>query len=115
MDIIYLDFSKALLQRLLHRTLEKWVAWENKWEMRFSVNKCGMMHIGKRNLECQFQMSDGWVNSVGEERDLGVVISKDLKFSRQCVMDKNKANSMLGILNRGVSCKSSEVISKLYR
>ena len=54
-------------------------------------------------------MSDGWVKSVDEERDLGVVISKDLKFSRQCLMVKNKANSMLGIINRGVSYKSSKV------
>ena len=73
------------------------------------------MHIGKRNLQCQYQMSDGWAKSIDEERDLGVVITKDLKFSRQCLMAKNKANSMLGIINRGVSYKASEVISKLYR
>ena len=30
-------------------------------------------------------------------------------------MAKNKANLMLGIINRGVSYKSGEVISKLYR
>ena len=101
--------------RLLQRSLDKLVAWANKWEMRFNVNKCGVMHIGKRNLEYQYQMSDGWVKSIDEERDLGVVISKDLKFSRQCLMAKNKANSMLGIINRGVSYKASEVISKLYR
>ena len=30
-------------------------------------------------------------------------------------MAKNKANAVLGIINRRVSYKSSEVISKLYR
>ena len=60
-------------------------------------------------------MNDGWVKSVDEERDLGVLISKDLKFSKQCLLEKNKANLMLGIINRGVSYKSAEVISKLYR
>ena len=50
-----------------------------------------------------------------EERDLGVIISKDLEFSRQCLMAKNRTNSMVGIINRGVSYKSSEVILKLYR
>ena len=100
---------------LLQRTLDKLVAWSNKWEMKLNVNKCGVMHIGKRSLEYQYQMSDGWVKSVEEERDLGVLISKNLKFSRQCLMTKNKANSLLGIINRGVSYKYSEVISKLYR
>ena len=53
-----------------------------------------------------------------EERDLGVLISKDLKFSRLLFLGlttKNKDNSVLGIINTGVSYKSSEVISKLYR
>ena len=37
--------------------------------------------IGKRNLEFQYQMNDGWVKSVDEERDPGVLMPKDLKFS----------------------------------
>ena len=82
--------------------------------MKFNVNKYGVVHTRKRNLEYQYQMNDGQVNSVDEERVLGVLISR-LKFSRQCLMDKNKTNSILGIINRGVSYKPSEVISKLYR
>ena len=40
---------------------------------------------------------------------------KDLKFSKQCILAKIKANLMLGIVNGGVSYKSAEVISILYR
>ena len=58
------------------------------WDMDASVNKCGVMHIGKRNLKFQYQMNDGWVESVG----LGALISKDLKFSKQCIVAKNKGN-----------------------
>ena len=35
--------------------------------MEFNVNKCGVMHLGKRNLEFQYQVNDGWVKSVDEE------------------------------------------------
>ena len=35
-------------------------------------------------------------------------------ISKQCLMAKNKANLILGIINRGVSHQSSKVISKLY-
>ena len=55
-----------------------------------------------------------WVKSADEEKDLGVIMSKDLKFSKQCLLTKSKANLMLGIINRGVSYKSAEVISLLY-
>ena len=60
-------------------------------------------------------MNDGWVKSVDEERDLGVLMFKDLKFSKQCILAKNKASLMLGIINRGLLHKSAEIISKLYR
>ena len=53
--------------------------------------------------------------SLGEERDLRVIMSKDLKFSKQYLLAKNKANLILGIINRGVSYKSAKVISKLYK
>ena len=81
--------------------------------MDFNVNRCGVMHIGKINLEFQYQMNDVWVKSVDEKRDLGVLMSKDLKFSKQCLLAKNKAYLMLSIISRGVSFKSVEAISKL--
>ena len=100
--------------RSMQRTLYKLVAWANRWEMDFTVKKCGVMYIGKRNLDFQYQMNDGWDKTVDEERDLGVLMSKDLKFSKQFLLAKNKANLMLDIINRGVSYKFAEVY-KLYR
>ena len=58
--------------KLIQRTLDKLVAWANRWEMEYNINKCEVMHIGKRNLKFQYQMNDGWVKSVDEEKDLGV-------------------------------------------
>ena len=60
-------------------------------------------------------MNDGWVKSVVEERGIGVIMSKGLKLSKQCILAKTKANLTLGIINRGVSYKYAEVISKLCR
>ena len=59
--------------RSIQRTLDKLVAWANRWENDFNVNKCRVMHIGKRNLDFQYLMNAGWVKSVDEERDLGVM------------------------------------------
>ena len=43
-------------------------------------------------MENKFGVSvpDGWVKSVEEERDLGVLMSKDLKFSKLCLFPKKK-------------------------
>ena len=96
--------------RSIQRTLDKLVTWENRWDVDFSVNKCWVIHIGKINLEFQYQMDDGWVKSVDEERDFDVLMSKDLKFWKQCILAKIKVYLMLGIINRQVSYKSAEVI-----
>ena len=37
-----------------------------------------------------------------------------MKFHKQCLQARNKANKMLGLINRNVSYKSKEVITKLY-
>ena len=57
--------------------------------MDFNVKKCGVMHIRKRNLEFQYQMNDGWVKSKDEEWDLGMLMSKDLKFFKHFLLAKN--------------------------
>ena len=45
-------------------------------------------------------MDDSWVKSVDEEKDLGVLMSQDLKFSKQCILAKNKTNFVQGKINR---------------
>ena len=84
--------------RTMQRTLDKLVAWANRQEMDLNVNKSEVMHIGKINLDFQYHMNDGWVKSVDEKWDLEVLMSKDLKFSKQCLLAKNKANLILGII-----------------
>ena len=66
--------------------------------MDFNLNKCGVTHIAKRNLDFQYQMNDGWIKSVDVERNHGALLSKDLKFSKQCLLAKNNSNLMLGII-----------------
>ena len=65
----------------------------------------------EKKFRFQNQVNEGWVKSVDEERDLRVIMSKDLKFSKQYILARNKANLMLGIMNREVSYKSAEVLS----
>ena len=100
--------------RSLQKSLDRLGGWADKWGMEFNLDKCKVMHIGRNNLQYQYNLNGGWVKSVDEEKDLGVIVSSDLKASKQCMKAKNRANSLLGMINRGVSYKSPEVVSKLY-
>ena len=50
-----------------------------------------------------------------QEKDLGVIISSNLKVGDQCLETRNRAKKILGIINCNVVYKSKEVISKLYK
>ncbi len=47
-------------------------------------------------------------------KDLGVAVVSSLKFSQQCKYAADKANRMLGFINRNISFKTKGVILPLY-
>jgi hypothetical protein len=47
-------------------------------------------------------------------RDLGVIISNNLKPSQQCITAAKKANRVLGMVYRNINNKSPRVMRKLY-
>ena len=51
--------------------------------MVFNVKKCKVLHIGDNNACHSYRMNGE--QSVPEETDLGIIVSNDLKPSKQCV------------------------------
>ena len=89
----------------LQQYLERLVNWSDTWLLcfRFSAEKCKVMHIGHNMKSVYFLNDKGLVvelQEVEEEKDLGVLISNDLKPSKQCVAAANKARSVLGMIYR---------------
>ena len=68
--------------------------------MLFNIDKCKTLHICRGNLN----------EAVYEERDLGIIITKDLKCSKQCLNTAKAANKILVMIKRTFTCKSEEII-----
>jgi len=51
---------------------------------------------------------------VKEEKDLGVTVSADMKWDRQCIKAVKKANKMLGLIKRNFQDKSKDTVMPLY-
>jgi len=77
--------------------LDLLVQWSEEWQMNFNVKKCKVMHIGKNNMEYKYTTSGMELESTKAERDLGVVMSSDLKSTDHCLQAYNKASRMLGM------------------
>ena len=98
----------------VQNTLDRLLGWADKWQMDFNKKKCKVLHIGHSNKNFNYEMQGEWLESVEYEKDLGVIVSNNLKGSKHCLEARNKAYRMLGIINRNVSNKSKNVICKLY-
>jgi len=68
----------------MQEDLDRLVKSADKWQMQFNVNKCKVMHVEKNNPRRTYYMSSNGLRSVEMEKDLGVMITSDLKCSQQC-------------------------------
>ena len=65
------DSDRDVIQQDLHSLVE----WSDKWKM--------VMHLGKQNKRFDYYMNNQKLGVVNEEKDLGVLITDDLKPSSQ--------------------------------
>ncbi|CAM4607019.1 unnamed protein product [Lepidochelys olivacea] len=78
--------------------LTKLSEWATKWQMKFNVDKCKVMHIGKNNPNYKYNMMGANLATTNQEKDLGIIMDSSVKTSTQCAEAVKKANGMLGII-----------------
>ena len=98
----------------LQKDLSTLNEWSNEWSMLFNAEKCKCIHYGYNNKQYDYFMGKECIET-HEERDLGVIITETLDITKQCVRAANKANAMLGMINRAFKYKTKEVVLKLYK
>jgi len=81
--------------------------------MLFNVEKCKIMHFGRKNTSYDYFMQTQKLESTTMEKDLGIIITSDLKSSEQCNHACSKLNRMLGMINRSITYKSTTVLLQL--
>ncbi len=99
----------------LQNDLDTISKWSEKWQMPFNTSKCQLLQIGSANKKYTYKMKGNNIESVTQTRDLGVIISNNLKFSQQCNEVALRANRMLGFIKRNFVFKSKDIIIPLYQ
>ena len=125
--ILYADDTKILSpitstkdRDALQLDLNNVINWTNLWLMRLNIEKCKVMHFGKHNQQYTYTLNDYVtdlpvpIKKTEAERDLGIQLTSDLKFSRQCSAAASKANYQLGLLKRTFISRDKFLWKKLY-
>jgi len=83
--------------------------------MQSNVDKCKVMHFRRNIIMMDYTLDSKVLSVVYEEKDLGVVISHDLKASLQCIQAYYKANRMLGVINHSIVYKTAGIMLSLFK
>ena len=67
----------------LQEDINKLVEWANKWQMNFNADKCSVMHMGHNNVQSNYNMSNQYLPTTDQQRDLGIIITKDFKWQNK--------------------------------
>jgi hypothetical protein len=83
--------------------------------MKFNTEKCSVMHLGKGNPQNQYRLGNVMLSSSDEERDLGVLVDKSMKFSDHVNNIVSTSNAVLGMIKRNITCKNKNIVTRLYK
>ena len=95
--------------------------WSIEWQLHFHPDKCHILHLGKTNINHHYYMGAGdttphtHLRATKEEKDLGVLVDDQLKFSNHCDKIVNTANKLLGIMRRGFTFLTKTTFSLIYK
>ena len=71
--------------------------------------------FGKHNKHHKYFLQDNFLSAVSDERDLGLIVDYQLKFSSHAKSVSSSANKTLGIIKRTISSQHPRVLMKLFK
>ncbi len=112
---LFSSVRNATDQEHLQHDLHQLQRWAEEWQLRFNAKKCKVMHLGRVNPELKYDMDGVCLETIKEEKDLGVWIDDELKFHIHTDKQVNKANRQIGLIRRSFDALDAESFIMLYK
>ena len=107
-------------RQTMQADIDKLVDWADKWQLRFNADKCKVIHIGRSNpkqdytMRLHYSQDRAKLETSQREKDLGVMVDNELKFSRHVEEQVAKANKILGLIRRSYQFLDKESLRLLF-
>ena len=99
----------------LQRNLDHIKEWYDLWHVDLNQSKCGLLSItgNASPFHYLYKLSDVQVKTMEAQKDLGVLVSRHLKWNSQVLAASSKANRMLGFIQRSAFETHDQRVRKL--
>jgi hypothetical protein len=116
---LFTDISRDQMAQELQNDIHRLDKWAEKWQLKFNADKCKVMHIGQKNQQRSYDMKKRGemieLEKTIMEKDLGVNIDNQLKFSNHIEMQVNKGNKLLGLIRRSFTYLDRNSMLTMYK
>ena len=95
--------------------------WPSSWQMRFNIQKCTVLHLGKKSPRNFYLMFDNenkclsTIKDIREQLDLSVQMDESLRFEKQISNVVQKANGVLASIRRTFKYINKDSFPVLYK
>jgi hypothetical protein len=89
--------------------------WTETWQLKISVEKCYILHIGKKNPNFEYTLSSSNIPVKNECKDLGVVISDDLTFEKHISQIRTKCLQRIYLLFKYFRSKNQYLLTCAFK
>ena len=98
----------------LQADINSFVNWSIKWQLRFNVSKCNLLHLGPLYSYGEYNINGVVVSPSNLVKDLGVLIDNKFKFHNHSSVAASKANRMLAIISKSFQYMDGDILN-LYK
>ena len=83
--------------------------------MSFNVDKCHVLHVGRSNPGQKYFMAGKELAETDTEKDIGVLITSNMKPAKQCEKAARTANHILHQILRAFSYRDRTVLPRIFK
>ena len=88
--------------------------WSEKWQLKMSLPKCFVLHLGRTNPKHCYKISDFELPKCSEMKDLGVYMSHNLSSTVHCNQIVKKARLVSNLIIKSFFSRKPEILMKAF-
>jgi hypothetical protein len=88
--------------------------WMEENQLKVAVEKCAVLHMGSQNPSRNYSAASQIIPTANFMRDLGVIVTDDLKFSMHCTSVAQKAFNMTNLFFRAFKCRDRDFLTSFF-